>query len=320
MPQEPLLMESAYKDYLWGGDILVKEFHKNTTLRPLAESWEVSCHADGPSTVKEGQFAGMMLATVLKQHPAWLGEVGASHLEFPVLIKLIDARDNLSLQVHPDDSYARKQEGQQGKNEMWYVVEALPGAELILGFQREIDRDELEQRLRDNTILEVVNRVPVHPGDCFAIPAGMLHAIGAGVVIAEVQQSSNVTYRVYDYDRRGPDGKPRQLHIAQALDVTDTALNALPVSREVSLTSGGLSKEKLTDWKWFQADKLECRAKGNFIVNARSFQTMTVLKGSCSLAVATYTLSLQRGDSVFLPADLGEVQLLGNASLLTVTM
>ncbi|MFV0400440.1 MAG: type I phosphomannose isomerase catalytic subunit [Oscillospiraceae bacterium] len=320
MLPEPLLMEPAYKDYLWGGDTLVNEFHKNTSLRPLAESWEVSCHPDGPSIVKEGQFAGMTLANVLAQHPAWLGEKSLSHSEFPVLIKLIDAKDNLSLQVHPDDAYARKHEGQQGKNEMWYVVEAQPGAELILGFQQKIDREKLELRIRDNTILEVVNSVPVHTGDCFEIPAGMLHAIGAGVVIAEVQQSSNVTYRVYDYDRRGPDGKARQLHVAQALDVTDTALKAVPVPRENDLTSGGLFREQLTNWKWFRANKLDCREKGSFTVTTESFQTLTVLDGSCALTAGDRTLSLQRGDSIFLPADLGEVQLTGTASLLNVSL
>ena len=215
-----LKLAPACKDYLWGGTKLITDYGKRYDGARLAETWELSGHPDGPSVLTSGPDAGKTLAEYLAAHPGALGEHGRKFAELPVLIKLIDAAKDLSIQVHPDDAYARAHEGQNGKTEMWYVLSAEPDAFLYCGFSRDISRDELKRRIADNTLPEVLRRVNVKAGDTVFIPAGTIHAICRGIVVAEVQQSSNVTYRVCDYGRLGPDGKPRALHIAQALDVT----------------------------------------------------------------------------------------------------
>ena len=215
-----LKLAPACKDYLWGGTKLITDYGKRYDGARLAETWDLSGHPDGPSVLASGPDAGKTLAEYLAAHPGALGEHGRKFAELPVLIKLIDAAKDLSIQVHPDDAYARAHEGQNGKTEMWYVLSAAPDAFLYCGFSRDISRDELKRRIADNTLPEVLRRVNVKAGDTVFIPAGTIHAICRGIVVAEVQQSSNVTYRVCDYGRLGPDGKPRALHIAQALDVT----------------------------------------------------------------------------------------------------
>lgn len=318
MEKQAMKMIPAFKDYLWGGQRLVEEFGKKTDMRPLAESWEVSCHPDGPSVVENGEFAGKTLAQVLAQYPIFLGTAWENTGEFPVLIKLIDAKDNLSLQVHPDNAYAKENEGQQGKNEMWYVVDALPGSALIIGFQKEVSPEELKERIENNTILDIVNSIPVKAGDCFEIPAGMLHAIGAGVLVAEVQQSSNVTYRVYDYDRRGADGKPRELHVKKALDVTNSVLATKNTGENPSHTKDSLEVTPLSSWQWFTANKLVAKGSGSIQVNETSFQALTVLEGQCTVAWQGGDLTASKGESVFLPASLGPVTIAGDATLLQV--
>ena len=216
---KPFVLKAPCKDYLWGGNRL-REFGKESDADKIAESWELSCHPDGESVIASGDYAGMTLPAFLAAHPEAAGESCRDFERFPVLIKLIDAHDNLSVQVHPDDAYALAHEGEYGKTEMWYIVDAEPGAELLYGFARDVTKEEFRRAIEENTLLDLVRHVPVRPGDVFFIPAGTLHAIGKGILIAEIQQNSNTTYRVYDYGRVGKDGKPRELHIAKALDVT----------------------------------------------------------------------------------------------------
>ena len=208
---QPMLLQPAFKDYLWGGERLKTDFGKQTAIAPLAESWELSCHPDGESTIASGPFAGQTLAAALQAQPELLGSAVDAQDGFPLMIKLIDAKQSLSVQVHPDDEYAARVEHSRGKTEMWVIVDCEPGAELLYGFSRPVTREELACRIKDGTLLEVAGHAPVHPGDVFFIPAGTLHAIGAGILIAEIQQSSNVTYRVYDYDRRDKNGNTRPL-------------------------------------------------------------------------------------------------------------
>ena len=212
----------ACKDYLWGGHRrLREEFGVASSLDPLAEAWVLSCHPDGPSVLANGPYAGRTLPQYLAEAgPAALGKNCAGFAQFPLLVKLIDAEQSLSVQVHPSDEYALREEGQYGKTEMWVVLAAEPGAFLYYGFEREVSRQEFAQSIQDGSLTSLLHKAPVKPGDVFFIPAGTLHAIGAGMVIAEVQQNSNVTYRVYDYGRLGADGKPRTLHIQKALEVT----------------------------------------------------------------------------------------------------
>ena len=180
------------KDYLWGGEKLRTEYGIQSELHPLSEAWMLSCHPDGPSYLPDGSTFQQYINT----HPGCLGTHCEKFSEFPVLAKLIDAKKDLSIQVHPSNEYALEHEHQYGKTEMWYVLEAEPGASLYYGFTHEISKEEFERRIQDNTLTDVLNAVPVHKGDCFFIPSGTLHAIRKGIVVAEIQQNSNVTYRI----------------------------------------------------------------------------------------------------------------------------
>ena len=215
-------LKSVYQEYIWGGSKIHELLHKDTgTLPRVAESWEVSTHPAGKSIVENGAFRGKTLNEYFDQI-GWgtAGRYAARNHQLPILIKYIDAKENLSIQVHPNDKYARKHEGDNGKNEMWFVLAADEGAFIYLGFSRDVTKEEIKRRISDNTLEEVLNRVEVKPNEAFYIPAGTVHAIGAGCLICEVQQTSNVTYRIYDYGRT-ENGKPRELHVKKALDVLD---------------------------------------------------------------------------------------------------
>ena len=205
-----LKLKPACKDYLWGGHRLVDEYGVEYDGAILAEAWVLSAHSAGPSTIVNGEYAGKTMIEYLDAEGL---EVLGTHCrrfrEFPILTKFIDARDNLSIQVHPSNAYALKNENQYGKTEMWVVLDAEPDAFLYYGFKQEISKEEFAARIMQNNLLEVLNAVPVKKGDIFLIESGTLHAIGKGILIAEIQQNSNVTYRIYDYGRVGADGKKR---------------------------------------------------------------------------------------------------------------
>lgn len=294
-----LKLTPSCKDYLWGGSRLRTGFGVHSNMKPLAEAWVLSCHPDGPSFLPDGST----LQQYIDSHPGCLGTACRRFEEFPILVKFIDAADNLSIQVHPDNAYALAHEGQYGKTEMWYVLDCEPGATLYYGFRNKIDRAEFARRIRDNTLTEVLNAVPVHPGDCFFIPAGTLHAINKGIVVAEIQQNSNVTYRVYDYGRVGADGKPRALHIDKALDVTCLAPPVLH-------NFGG----HLAQCDSFTVDL----KKGRFedYASDESFVSLLVTDGAGMLRCGTETASLTRGDSVLLPAGNGAYTVEGDVTVL----
>ena len=224
---EPFLLRPVTKDYIWGGTRLREEFGKESDSERIAESWELSCHPDGECVIASGEFSGMKLSEFVRMHPEAVGNGFRSEDRFPVLVKLIDAKADLSIQVHPDDEYATAHEGDSGKTEMWYIIDADEGAEIVYGFREKLTSEQFRQAIDDNSLMEKVKRVPVKAGDVFFIKPGTLHAIGKGIVLAEIQQSSNVTYRVYDYGRLGTDGKPRELHISKAVEVTDTTPSQL---------------------------------------------------------------------------------------------
>lgn len=314
----PMKLVAPLKDYLWGGTRLKEEFGKKTQLEQVAESWELSCHKDGKSVIANGAAAGKTLA-------AWLAAAGEDALGmkaakasgFPLLIKLIDAHDNLSVQVHPDDAYALRVEGEHGKTEMWYVVDAAPGAELLYGFQHEITKEEFRRRIAEHTLLDVVRHVPVRKGDAFFIPAGTLHAIGKGLLICEIQQSSNSTYRVYDYGRVGADGKPRALHVEKALDVTSLSPAAQGALRTPQIDIfAGVRARLLAACPYFTVYHLAAAGECALDAGADSFHALTVLGGQLKLGAAGEALSLQKGETVFLPAGLGRYVLRGDGELI----
>lgn len=290
----------ACKDYIWGGQRLKTDFGIQSGLNPLSEAWVLSCHPDGPSVLADGPDRGMTLR-------AWLDKAGKEALgtaceafeDFPMLIKLIDAKKDLSIQVHPSDAYALEHEGQYGKTEMWVVLDAEPGASLYYGFDREVSLEEFSSRVSDGTLTEVLRKVPVKPGDVFFIPSGTLHAIGAGLVIAEIQQNSNVTYRVFDYGRLGADGKPRPLHVEKALAVTDR--------RPAPALDFG---DHLGDCRYFTTDGHQGDFRGD--CDGTSFHALLFTDGQGSLTCGGETREVKKGQCWFLPAGSGEYQVSGD--------
>jgi len=235
----PFLLQPACKEALWGGQKLKEHFGKQADLDNIAESWECSTHPEGPSTVTTGEHKGMLLTEVLQKYPEYLGTHPRSKGELPILVKFIDARQKLSVQVHPDDEYAKLYErGQLGKTEMWYVLEADKDAELIYGFYSDMDSVAVRQSLANGTIEKYLQKVKVQQDDVFYIPAGTVHGIGAGNLIAEVQESSNLTYRLYDYDRTDKQGQKRELHLEKALAVAATPEFPIPTPRTSGVSSG----------------------------------------------------------------------------------
>ena len=312
----PFELIPPIKDYIWGGTKLREQFGKESDLERLAESWELSCHKDGVSIVKDGEFAGMKLTELIEQHPEILGENCKNFEFFPVLIKLIDARDDLSVQVHPDDSYAMKAEGEYGKTEMWYVLDCDEGAELIYGFNTSISRDEFRWSIENNKLLDRVNRVKVKPGDVFFIKAGTLHAIGKGILIAEIQENSNTTYRVYDYGRLGADGKPRDLHIEKALDVTNPEPPAVPHGQHEKYNMTGMWKTPLAQCRYFITDKFDI-FRSMSVGFPDTFCHILVIDGEGAVVQNGETIiELKKGSSVFVPAGTEACEVKGKCSII----
>lgn len=315
----PIKLKAPLKDYLWGGTRLRDEYGKSGELEKVAESWELSCHKDGQSIIINGEAAGQTLSAYIEaQGRGILGPRGGKGEGFPILVKFIDAKDNLSVQVHPDNDYAWRVEGEPGKTEMWYVMDAEPGAQLIYGFKEAISREEFARRIADNTLLEVCRQVPVKKGDTFFIASGTLHAIGAGALICEIQQSSNTTYRVYDYGRKGADGKPRQLHIEKALDVTGREplkLRTEPVARLQGLVAGA-DIDLLASCEYFTVYHMTLRDEIKMAAPTESFQALTVLAGTVAIESRTGTAELKKGETAFLPVGLGAYSLRGTGELL----
>lgn len=309
----PMKLTAPCKDYIWGGTRLREEYGKTSDADRIAESWELSCHKDGENIIFNGDFAGKTLSEFIKENGKdVLGKNCDKFDNFPILIKLIDAKENLSVQVHPDNEYALSVEGEYGKTEMWYIVDCDPGAELLYGFKSNIDKEEFERRIKDNTLLEVTNSVPVHKGDVFFIEAGTLHAIGKGILIAEIQQNSNTTYRIYDYGRVGADGKPRQLHVEKAVEVTKLTPPEYPTKAMGEIEQkDGCSVQLLSKCDYFRVNKVCVWEHCVFEASAKSFNSVLVLDGEGEID----GVKLKKGDSCFIPAGYGEYTFKGKAEM-----
>lgn len=308
MNLSPVKLMPAFKDYLWGGVKLKTEFKKVCDFDKVAESWELSAHKDGQSVVADGEFKGLTFTDYIEKNgKACIGKNAEAFDFFPILIKFIDAADNLSIQVHPDDEYALKNEGEYGKTEMWYVLSCEEGAYLYYGFNREITKDEFKERIANNTLLEVLNKVDVKEGDVFFIDAGTVHAIGKGMVICEIQQNSNTTYRVYDYDRRDKDGNTRPLHIEKAVEVS----NLCPPVKFESEDENVLAK-----CKYFTVEKAEVSGEMKLDITTDCFKSVIVTKGEGSLKLNGVNLDIKKGDSIFIPAQNDSAYIKGNMELI----
>ncbi len=308
-----LKLNPVFKDYLWGGTKLRDEYGFESDLDKLAEGWMLSCHKDGENTIANGELMGKSLTEVVAENPDYLGENGKGFEYFPILIKLIDAKNDLSVQVHPNNDYAMRVEHEYGKTECWYILDCDEGAELIYGFNREISSEEFKERIENNTFLDTVNKVKVKKGDLFFIEAGTLHAIGKGILLAEIQQNSNTTYRVYDYGRLGADGKPRALHVEKAIDVTSCTPPTRGTEPEGELVvKDGYTTQLLTKCDLFNVQKAEIDGLYTDCADEKSFVSILVTDGNGTID----GIEIKKGDSLFIPANYGKFAVQGKLEII----
>lgn len=323
-PNRPLLLRPSGKDYLWGGRRLNDEFDKKIDMVPLAETWECSTHSDGPSYVVGGEFDGEELAQVIRQYPEYLGERHAGEDTLPILIKFIDAKSDLSIQVHPTDEYAKEHEnGQLGKSEMWYVLDAAKDASLIYGLNQSCTGEELRRAIAEGTVERMLRRIPVHKDDLFYVRAGTIHAIGAGVLVAEIQESSNLTYRLYDYDRVGKDGAKRPLHIEKALEAADLSGSQEPRQPlRVLKYRQGAASELLSRCKYFEVYRMlvntERRQQVRYRADKVSFRVLLCVNGCGTITYDGGMIPFCKGDCIFVPADSVELTIHAQAQFLDI--
>lgn len=309
----PLKLEPVYKQAVWGGDMLRRLYKKKTPEEGAAESWELSCRPDGKSLVANGPWAGHTLSEFLEANEPLAGKKAEP---FPLLVKLLDAGGDLSVQVHPGDEYARKNEGQSGKTEMWYVVACEGNPHLVMGFNRDVTREEVRRRAADGTLAQVLNTVPVHPGDSFLIEAGTVHAIGKGLLIAEVQQNSGVTYRLYDYNRKDKNGKLRPLHLEKALDVIKTAASCPKAIREPEEDRGDFRVRPLARCPFFYVDLISTKTHAEITVGPDAFQAAVCTSGRFTVTTGSGSVDISACETVFLPAGCGKCVFTGEGAFL----
>lgn len=320
----PFLLRPSGKDYLWGGKRLNDEFEKGIALYPLAETWECSTHPDGPSYVAGGEFDAMTLADVVKAHPGYLGTRHLGETELPILIKFIDAKQDLSIQVHPTDDFAREHEnGQRGKTEMWYVLDAGKDARVIYGLKHDSRQEDLHRMIADGSILKALQKVPVKKDDVFFVEAGTIHAIGAGALVAEIQENSNLTYRLYDYDRVDKNGEKRRLHVEKALQAANLNSSAEPKQPlRVLKYRQGVASELLCRCKYFEVYRMivntERRQQVSYRADELSFRVLLCVNGCGIIRFGDDEIIFYKGDCIFVPADSVPMRIHGQAQFLDV--
>jgi len=306
----PIRFHGVFKDYIWGGTRLNDKYNKNTGLDRTAESWELSVHPDGESIICGGELSGVRLSEFIKSNPAVLGTNRKSD-ELPILIKFIDAADNLSVQVHPDDEMAKQLENQNGKTEMWYVVEAESQAKIIYGVKEDITKEQLKEAISSNTVENLLDCVSSKKGDVFFVEAGTIHAICKGNLIAEIQQNSNVTYRLYDYDRRDKNGNARELHIEKGVMASVTKKLE---ERAIPTCSDGT--RLIASCDYFSVRELSVEDVAYMNCDEKSYQALVCVDGSFKFASGDDVELLCAGQTVFLPAGFGKYALKGKGKVL----
>ncbi len=314
-------MQPEFKDYLWGGQRLRDQLGKNTPYEITAESWELSAHPAGPSVIAGGPFDGMPFDQFVERYPFVSGWKSRTFDRFPILIKLIDAARPLSVQVHPEDDYAFTHENEFGKNEFWYVLDAAEGAHIYCGLKQECTREELMEAIRENRITELLNRIEVHAGDVIYVPAGTLHAIGEGILICEIQQNSDTTYRVYDYDRVDANGQKRPLHLQKALDVANTKPSMPDLAGAGRMEDFGTSRRQLiARCKYFECMRYVIPEEEQILMDEASFKAIVLLSGSCRLATGDEEMTVQAGECVFVRSGRRVLHVEGACELLAVNV
>lgn len=315
----PLKFKPVYKDYLWGGDSFEKLYNRETPGDIIAESWEVACHNNGMSLITNGPLAGKTLQEIYESNKeALLGSCADQYNKFPLLIKFIDAKNKLSVQVHPEDDYAHVNEnGELGKNEMWYVLNAKEGSKLAIGLKDGVTKEQFAKGIEEGTVADLINEMPVVAGDVVNIPAGLLHAIQDGIMIAEVQQNSDTTYRVFDWNRVGTDGNPRPLHVQQALDVIDFE-QSIPKEKCIGekLVVGDNTLTKYIYNQYFGVEELDLHGIYSDSTVLDHMAIYMCVKGKLEVQWQDTVTDLSIGETVLIPACLGDFKLSGDAKLI----
>lgn len=313
----PIFFEPYLKSVIWGGNKICAYKGVRHTEENIGESWEISAVPGHESVVASGKYAGRNISELIAEFGSeLLGDRVAEkyHNKFPLLIKIIDANDNLSVQVHPDDALAMKRHNSLGKTEMWYIIDAEKNAKIYSGLKREITPDEYVRHVSDNTFADLLAVHSSAPGDVFFLPAGRIHAIGAGNLLAEIQESSDITYRIYDYDRRDAHGNPRELHTEQAKDAIDYTVHNDYKSAPVSADE---KDAVVAECSHFRVRRILLDGKESAEFDPSSFAVVMCLEGSARLFCPDGEMTLTKGQSVLCPAVLHKIKLEGHATLLT---
>jgi mannose-6-phosphate isomerase len=315
----PLIFNPIFKERIWGGTKLKDFLNKSFEGNQIGESWELSTVANDVSVVANGEFAGLNLNELIEKYPIELlgsKSIEKFGLEFPLLFKFLDAKEDLSIQVHPNDELAKLRHNSFGKTEMWYVMQADETARLVVGFKNKINKEEYLKHLESKTLVTILNETPVQKGDAFFLETGTVHAIGAGVLIAEIQQTSDVTYRLYDWDRVDANGIGRELHNDLAVD----AINYNETNTKVSYNKGRNESVNLVECPFFTTNVIEVSEKYIWKKRKESFTVFMCTEGSFVIVTSGSVSEFKKGDTVLIPAILEEFQIIGETSLLEITI
>ncbi|TVY09811.1 type I phosphomannose isomerase catalytic subunit [Paenibacillus cremeus] len=316
MKPYPLQCKPEFKERVWGGRAL-EQFGHQLPDGPIGEGWMIGDHPNGTTSVVNGELAGMGLDQIREQFgEVFFGSKGFSKKNgrFPLLIKLLDCQDDLSVQVHPNDHYDRLPAGELGKTEMWYILDAKPGAKIIYGLKDGVTREQLAAAIDEDRIMDCLNEVTVEAGDSFYIPSGTVHALGAGVLVAEIQQNSDSTYRLYDYGRLGLDGKPRELHIEDSLNVIAyEGSGATFMKTELDRSNAWLT---LARSPFFVTEKGQVQGDWPLQTTPESFIIHIICDGTGTIRYADGELTVKPGECYLLPANLGDYTLSGEMTVL----
>lgn len=315
----PLLFKPIFKERIWGGIKLKEVLNKSFDGSQIGESWELSTVENDISVVANGAFEGLNLNQLIEKYPTEV--LGIKSIQyfgnnFPLLFKFIDAKEDLSIQVHPDDALAKERHNSFGKTEMWFVMQADDNARLVVGFKDKTNKKEYQEHLENKTLVAVLNETPVKVGDAFFLETGTVHAIGAGVLIAEIQQTSDITYRLYDWDRVDANGVGRELHTDLALD----AINFEPTNTKLDYEVVKNKSVNLVECPFFKTNILQISDIYNWKKTKESFTVLMCTEGSFTINMLHFKAELKKGDTILIPAIIDSFDIIGEASLLEITI
>ena len=319
MKLHPLKFTSIFKERIWGGTKLKDYLNKSFDGNQIGESWELSTVENNVSVVAEGDFAGLNLKKLIEKFPTEIlgsKSIEKYGLEFPLLFKFLDAQQDLSIQVHPNDELAKMRHNSFGKTEMWYVVQAEENSKLVVGFKDKINKEDYLKLIENKKLVEALNEIPVKKGDAFFLETGTVHAIGAGVLIAEIQQTSDITYRLYDWDRVDAEGNERELHNDLAVD----AINFNETTTQVSYRKILNQSSELVNCPFFKTNILPVSGEYFWKKQEDTFTVLMCTHGDFSLFCDNQEYVFEKGDTVLIPAIFDKFTLIGNATLLEITI